>query len=105
MNVLKNVQPVSFLKKNADEVVRQIRESQEPMMITVDGTVQAVIQDSVSYQKQQDQIALLQMLALGRRQIEEGKTTDHDAFFAELEREDGGWDEVEEGANREDRLG
>lgn len=104
MNVLKNVQPVSFLKKNADEVVRQIRESQEPMMITVNGTVQAVIQDSVSYQKQQDQIALLQMLALGRKQIEEGKTTDHDAFFAGLEREDGGWDEVEKDANREDRV-
>jgi len=49
-------------------------------------------------------LALLRMLALGRKQIEEGKTTDHDAFFAELEREDGGWDEVEKDANREDRV-
>lgn len=59
-------------------------------MITVNGKVQAVVQDALSYQQTQDQVALLRILALGRKQIEEGNVTDHEDFFAELEKDDAG---------------
>lgn len=87
MNIL-NIHPISFLKTNTSDVVKQVQESREPVMITVNGKVQAVIQDAVSFQKTQDQLAMLRILAHGQRQIEEGKVVDHDDFFAQLEAED-----------------
>ena len=39
-------------------------------------------------QKTQDQLTMLRILAHGRKQVEEGKVTDHDEFFAQLEAED-----------------
>lgn len=90
MNFLQNIQPISFLKTNTSDVVKQVQVTHEPVMITVNGKVQAVVQDVLSFQQTQDQIALLRILALGKKQIEEGKITDHDDFFAELEAEDKG---------------
>lgn len=85
---ISNVQPISYLKTNTSDVVKQVLETQNPVAITVNGRVQAVVQDPVSYQKTQDQIAMLRILALGKKQIEEGKVIDHDDVVALLEAED-----------------
>ncbi|OEZ91132.1 type II toxin-antitoxin system Phd/YefM family antitoxin [Duganella phyllosphaerae] len=87
MNFL-NIQPISYLKTNTSDVVKQVLETQDPVAITVNGRVQAVVQDPVSFQKTQDQIAMLRILALGRKQIEEGKVMDHDDVVALFEAED-----------------
>lgn len=79
-----NIQPISYLKTNTSDVVKQVQESRDPVAITVNGKVQAVVQDPVSYQKMQDQLTMLRLLAHGRKQIDEGKLTDHDDFFAQL---------------------
>ena len=42
-------------------------------MITQNGVAKAVIQDVASYEQTQETMALLKILALGSRQIEEGK--------------------------------
>lgn len=83
-----NVQPISYLKTNTSDVVKLVLETRDPVAITVNGRVQAVVQDSVSYQKTQDQIAMLRILALGRKQIEEGKVMAHDDVVALFEAED-----------------
>lgn len=87
MNFL-NIQPISYLKTNTSDVVKQVLETHDPVAITVNGRVQAVMLDPVSYQKTQDQLAMLRILALGRKQIEEGKFMDHDDVVARLEAED-----------------
>lgn len=87
MNFL-NIQPISYLKTNTSDVVKQVLETHDPVAITVNGRVQAIAQDPVSYQKTQDQLAMLRILALGRKQIEEGKVIDHDEVVALLEAED-----------------
>ena len=87
MNFL-NIQPISYLKTNPSDVVKQVLETHDPVAITVNGRVQAIVQDPVSYQKTQDQLAMLRILALGRKQIEEGKIIAHDDVVALLEAED-----------------
>lgn len=87
MKVL-NVQTISYLKTNASDVVKQVQETRDPVAITVNGKVQAIMQDPLSYQKMQDQLAMLRILAHGKQLIEEGKVTEHDEFFAQLEVED-----------------
>ncbi len=43
------------------------------MVITQNGEAKVVMQDIESYEQTQDTMALLKILALGNRQIEEGK--------------------------------
>ncbi|MEX2490514.1 MAG: type II toxin-antitoxin system Phd/YefM family antitoxin [Nitrospirales bacterium] len=69
------VKPISYLKANAAEVVRHLAEQRKPMVITQNGEAKAVIQDVASYEETQETLALLKILALGNRQIEEGRIT------------------------------
>lgn len=66
------VKPISYLKGNAAEVLRTLAEQREPMIITQNGEARAVIQDVVSYEETQELLALLKILALGTRDIENG---------------------------------
>lgn len=67
------IKPISYLKANAAQVLRDIAEQREPMVITQNGEATAVIQDIASYQDGQETLALLKILALGTQQIEQGR--------------------------------
>lgn len=61
------------MKANAAEVLHNLTETREPLVITQNGEAKAVIQDVASYNETQETLALLKILALGNREIEEGK--------------------------------
>jgi prevent-host-death family protein len=67
------IRPISYLKANAAEVVRELAASREPLVITQNGEATAVIQDVASYEETQETMALLKILALGNKQVEEGR--------------------------------
>jgi len=67
------IKPISYLKANAAEIVRTMAEERSPLVITQNGEAKAVMQDVASYEQAQETMALLKILALGNRQIEEGK--------------------------------
>jgi prevent-host-death family protein len=70
------IKPISYLKANAAEVLENLAEVREPMIITQNGEAKAVIQDIASYEQTQETLALLKILALGKRQVAEAKVTE-----------------------------
>ncbi|MBF0675364.1 type II toxin-antitoxin system Phd/YefM family antitoxin [Pseudomonas sp.] len=68
-----NIKPISYLKANAAEVLKQLAEEQEPLVITQNGEAKAVLQDVHSYEQTQETLALLKVLALGTQEVEAGK--------------------------------
>jgi prevent-host-death family protein len=73
MKLSSQIKPISYLKAHAAEIVRNLNEHQEPLVITQNGEAKVVIQDIGSYEQTQETLALLKILALGTRQIVEGK--------------------------------
>ncbi|MFA7621080.1 MAG: type II toxin-antitoxin system Phd/YefM family antitoxin [Aminobacteriaceae bacterium] len=73
MRLATNVKSVGYLQENADEIVRTLSERGEPLIITREGEAKAVVQDIAEYERTQQTLALLKILSLGRRQIEEGR--------------------------------
>ena len=73
MKLAANVKPVGYLKENADEIVRTLSERGGPLIITRDGEAKAVVQDIEEFERTQETLALLKILSLGRKQIEEGR--------------------------------
>ena len=67
------VKSISYLKDNAAEVLRDLNRQRRPLVITQNGEARAVIQDVVSYEETQATLALLKILSLGSKQVEEGK--------------------------------
>ena len=73
MTLSSQIKPISYLKAHAAEIVRTLAEQQGPLIITQNGEAKVVIQDIASYEQAEETLALLKVLALGNRQIEEGK--------------------------------
>lgn len=73
MKLSDQIRSISYLKAHAAEIVRNLSEQADPLIITQNGEAKVVLQDVKSYEQTQETMALLKMLALGARQIEDGK--------------------------------
>jgi len=73
MRLSNKIKPISYLKAHAAEIIRHLGDEGEPLIITQNGEAKVIIQDIESYEQTQETMALLKILALGNRQIEEGK--------------------------------
>ena len=85
MKLSTQVKPISYLKSHAAEVVKEISESREPMLITQNGEAKLVVMDVKSFEEQEQAMALLQLLAHGRREIEEGRVSPAADVFARID--------------------
>jgi len=84
MKLSKAVKPISYIKSHASEVVREITEEHSYVVITLNGEAKAVLQDIHEYEKMQESLALLKILAQGRKSIEEGKVRPVKEAFKEI---------------------
>ncbi len=73
MRLSNQIKPISYLKAHAAKIIRHLGDKGEPLIITQNGEAKVIIQDIESYEQTQETMALLKILALGNRQIEEGK--------------------------------
>ncbi len=84
MKLSKAVKPVSYIKSHASEVMRELEATGEAIVITLNGEAKAVMQDIRQYEKTQESLAMLKILALGKKEAEEGKAQPMDEAFGEV---------------------
>lgn len=75
------VKPISYLKTHASEVIRDVAENQKTLIITHNGEAKVILQDVKVYEKTQESIALLKILALSGKEIKKGKYNTLDKSF------------------------
>jgi prevent-host-death family protein len=68
------IKPISYVKAHAAELLDRIAEEREPIIITQNGVARAVLMDVHSYEEMQETLALLQIPAIGEKQVERGET-------------------------------
>ncbi|NUU36789.1 type II toxin-antitoxin system Phd/YefM family antitoxin [Pseudomonas sp. C2B4] len=88
MKLSSQIKPISYLKSHTAEIVKTLTESREPLVITQNGEAKLVVMDVKSFEEQEDTMALLKLLAMGNREIEDGKFRDAEDVFADLDRAD-----------------
>ena len=81
----KSIRPISFLKTHAADVIKELNETHGTMIITQHGEAKVVIQDIDEYERIQEALALLKMIAQGQKDLEEGRTTPAEEVFKELD--------------------
>ena len=84
MKLSSRIKPISYLKAHASEIVRTLGEQRESLIITQNGEAKVVVQDIDSFEKTQETMALLKILALGNRQIETDRVEDATDVIARL---------------------
>ena len=88
MKLSSRIKPISYLKAHVSEIVSTLREKGEPMVITQNGEAKVVLQDIDSFEKTQETMALLKILALGNRQIDAARVEPAADAIARLRKRD-----------------
>lgn len=68
------IKPISYFKANAAEILADLNDGAEPMILTQNGEAKAIVQDIRDYEKTQETLAMLKILALGMEDLRAGRT-------------------------------
>lgn len=85
MGKLLNIIPVSDLRQDAVKVLKRVKDSREPLVITQRGRAAAVLLSVEAYEKAERDRELLRLLAKGEKEIEAGEGYDLDSILAEAD--------------------
>jgi len=85
MSKVLNIIPVSDLRQDAAKVLKRLRDSKEPLVITQRGRAAAVMLSVEAYERSERDRELLHLLAKGEKEIEAGKGYDLDSVLAEAD--------------------
>ena len=73
MNLKTDIRPVSFVKTNAAEMLRQINETKNPIVITQNGEARGVLIDPESYQHMRDALGMMKLIERAEHDVRTGQ--------------------------------
>lgn len=82
--MLPTLKPVTDIKRHAVEIIDQLREDRIPVLITERGREAAVLLDVGTYRGMVKRLELLEAIARGERDIQEGRTHAHEEVKARM---------------------
>ncbi len=85
MKLSESVKSISYLKANAANLIEDINKNQKTFVITQNGEAKVVVQDIKVYEKMQDTMAMLKLLAMTN--IKNKKASDIKSTFDDLRNE------------------
>jgi prevent-host-death family protein len=71
MNIVRDIQSLSDFKKDASRIIKQIKTTKEPVVLTVNGKAAVVVQDAESYQALIEAKERTETVALLRERLKE----------------------------------
>ncbi|WP_313656210.1 type II toxin-antitoxin system Phd/YefM family antitoxin [Planktothrix agardhii] len=92
INLNRDIQSLSTFKRNTNEMITQMKETGNPIVLTVNGKAELVVQDAVSYQKLLDFIEKLETIIgikKGLEDIATGDTQTLNQFIEEMQHKHG----------------
>ena len=87
MNIERDIQSLSNFKRNTGEVIKQLKETGEPVVLTINGKAELVVQDAAAYQELlelRDRMEAIAGIRRGLASMERGKGRPAEDVFADL---------------------
>ena len=90
MDLSRDIHPLTDFKRNTPEFLRRLKETGHPLVLTVNGKAELVVQDARSYQRLFDlaeRLETIQAVKEGLESADRGEGRPTDEAFDELERQ------------------
>lgn len=84
MKLSESVKSISYLKANAASLINEINKHQKTFIITQNGEAKVVVQDIKMYEKMQETMAMLKLLALSGKSLQKGNYKTLDKTFKDV---------------------
>ena len=86
MKYSRDIQSLSVFKRDSAKLLNQIKETGEPLVLTVNGKPAAVVVDPLEYDflKERERRETIEAIKRGRADVEAGRIRDAEEFFDEM---------------------
>ncbi len=77
LDIARDIQSLSHFKRNTAEVMKQMKESGNPVVLTVNGKAEIVVQDATAYQRLlelAEKAEMIEFLSESRADADAGRT-------------------------------
>ena len=88
VNLSQDIHPLTDFKRNTSEFMNQLKKTRRPLVLTVNGRAELVVQDAESYQQILDRLErfeAVEAIRLGIAAAEEGRAKPARQALAELQ--------------------
>lgn len=92
INLCQDIHPLSTFKRNTNQLITQMKNTGHPIVLTINGKAELVIQDATSYQKLLDTIEELETIIgikQGLEDLAQGRTRPVNQFIEEMQKKHG----------------
>jgi PHD/YefM family antitoxin component YafN of YafNO toxin-antitoxin module len=89
LNLSKGIDSLSNFKRNTVRFLEQLRETGEPVVLTINGKAELVVQDAKSYQRLlelAERIETVESIRQGMQELDEGKGISLEEFREHIRR-------------------
>ena len=86
MSRMPNIVPISDLRQGAAALLKKVKDSREPIIVTQRGRAAAVLLSVDEYERREKDKEILKMLVQGEKEIAAGVGHDLDEILAEADR-------------------
>ncbi len=79
VNLSEDIRPLTEFKRNTTGLVKQMKKTKRPVVLTVNGKAELVVQDARSYQRmleRLDRLEAVEAIRQGLQDVEEGRVRD-----------------------------
>ena len=90
MNLSQDIHPLTDFKRKTPEFLRQLKETGKPVVLTINGKAELVVQDAASYQRLFDlaeQLETVQAVKESLAAVDRGEGRPMDDVFDSLEKD------------------
>lgn len=92
MDITKDIQPLTTFRNNSAKMMQQMKKTKRPIILTVNGRPEVVVQDAAAYQRLLDlaaQADSAEAIRQGLEDVEKGRTRPARKFFEEFRQKHG----------------
>src|SRR3954447_12590948 len=89
MDLHRDIHPLTDFKRNTAEFLHQLKETGEPVVLTINGKAEIIVQDAMSYQRLLDlaeRLETIQAVREGLASADRGEGRPVDEVFDDLEK-------------------
>jgi prevent-host-death family protein len=85
MKLAEDIQPITYLKSHAANLLQQVNDTHRPLIITQNGVARGVLQDPESFENTKNALALLKLMVQGETDIRAGRVADQNEVFSRIQ--------------------
>lgn len=90
MNLSRDIHSLTDFKKHTPDFLKQLKDTGEPVVLTINGKAELIVQDAASYQRLLDlaeEAKVLEGIRLGLEDVAAGRTQPIAEAFADIHRD------------------